>query len=59
MIVKMIPNIRNRMEAEIKKMEALIKKIQQIFNKDLKKLKNKRSAMNTITEIKKYTRGIH
>ena len=59
MIVKMIPNIRNRMEVEIKKMEALIKKIQQIFNKDLKKLKNKQSAMNTITEIKKYTRGIH
>ena len=54
MIVKMIPNIRNRMEAEIKKMEAPIKKIQQIFNKDLKNLKNKQSAMNnTITEIKK------
>ena len=56
MIVKMIPNIRNRMEAEIKKMEAPIKKIQQIFNKDLKNLKNKQSAMNnTITEIKKNT----
>ena len=54
MIVKMIPNIRNRMEAGIKKMEAWIKKIQQIFNKDLEKLKNKQSAMNnTITEIKK------
>ena len=59
MRVKMIPNIRNGVEAEIKKMEAWIKKIQQIFNKDLEKLKNKQSAMNnTITEIKKYSRGI-
>lgn len=56
----MIPNIRNGVEAEIKKMEAWIKKIQQIFNKDLEKLKNKQSAMNnTITEIKKYSRGIY
>lgn len=28
------------MEAEIKKMEAWVKKIQQIFNTDLEKLKN-------------------
>ena len=34
MIVKMIPKLRNRMEA-------LIKKIQEMFNKDLEELKNK------------------
>ena len=33
MIVKMIQNLRNRMEAQIEK-------IQEIFNKDLEKLKN-------------------
>ena len=34
MIVKMIPNLGNRMEAQIEK-------IQQMFNKDLEELKNK------------------
>ena len=46
MIVKMIQNLRNRMEARIEK-------IQEMFNKDLEKLKNKQSVMNnTITEMK-------
>lgn len=36
----MIPNIRNRMEAEIRKWRPGVKKIQQIFNTDLEKLKN-------------------
>ena len=34
MTVKMIKNLRNRMDAQIKK-------IQEMFNKDLKELKNK------------------
>ena len=42
MIVKMIQNLRNRME-----------KIQEIFNKDLEELKSKQTVMNnTVTEIK-------
>ena len=45
MIVKMIQNLRNRMEARIEK-------IQEMFNKDLEELKNKQTEMNnTITEI--------
>ena len=42
MIVKMMQNLRNRME-----------KIQETFNKDLEELKNKKAMMNnTINEIK-------
>ena len=38
-------------------MEAQIKKIQEMFNKDLVEMKNRKSAMNNIiTEIKKYIR---
>ena len=41
MIVKMIQNVRNRME-----------KIQETFNKDVKELKGKQTMMkNTINEI--------
>ena len=50
MIVKMIENLENRMEARIEKM-------QEMFNKALEELKNKQWVMNnTITEMKKYTR---
>ena len=42
MIVKMIQNLRNRMQ-----------KIQEMFNKNLEELKKKQTVMNnTITEIK-------
>ena len=44
-MVKMIQNLRNRMEAQIEK-------IQEMFNKDLEELKNKQKEMNnTITEM--------
>ena len=53
MIVKMIPNLGNRMEAQVKK-------IQEIFNKDLEELKNKQKVMNnTITEMKNTLEGIN
>ena len=40
-----------------KRMEAKIKKMQEMFNKDLEEVKNKQTEMNNIiTEIKKYTR---
>ena len=46
MIIKMIQNLRNRMEAQNEK-------IQEILNKDLEELKNKQTEMNnTITKIK-------
>ena len=52
MIVKMIQNLGNRMEARIEK-------IQEMFNKDLEELKNKETEMNnTITEMKNTSEGI-
>ena len=46
MIVKMIQDLRKRMEAKIKKM-------QEMFNKDLEELKNRQTEMNnTITDMK-------
>ena len=35
MIVKMVQNIENKMEAWINRLEAQIEKMQEIFNKDL------------------------
>ena len=49
MIVKMIQNLRNRIE-----------KIQETFNKDLEELKSKQTMMNnTINEIKNTLEGIN
>ena len=53
MIVKMIQDLRKRMEAKFKKM-------QEMFNKDLEELKNKQTEMNnTITEMKNTLEGIN
>ena len=53
MIIKMIQNLRNRMEAQIEK-------IQEMFNKDLEELKNKQTEMNnTINEMKNTLEGIN
>ena len=49
MIVKMIQNLRNRMEARIEK-------IQEMFNKGLKELNNKQTEMNNTITDEKYTR---
>ena len=52
MIVKMIQDLRKRMEANIENM-------QEIYNKDLEELKNKQTEMNnTITEMKTTLEGI-
>ena len=49
----MIQDLRNRMEAQIEKM-------QEMFNKDLEELKNKQTKMNnTITETKNTLEGIN
>ena len=53
MIVKMIQDLRKRMEAKIEKM-------QEKFKKDLEELKNKQTEMNnTITEMKNTLEGIN
>ena len=53
MIVKMIEDLRKRMEAKIKK-------INEMFNKDLEELKNKQTEMNNkITERKNTLEGIN
>ena len=38
-IVKMIQNLENKMKAQINRLEAQIKKMQEMFNKDLEKSK--------------------
>ena len=58
MIVDLIQNFGNKMEAQINGLEAQIEKIQEMFNKDLEELKNKQSTMsNGITEIKSHWRN--
>ena len=53
MIIKMIQDLRKRMEARVEK-------IQEMFNKDVKELKNKQTEMNsTITEMKNTVEGIN
>ena len=52
MLVKIIQTLRNRMEVPIKK-------IQEMFNKDLEELKNKQTEINnTIVEMKNTLEGM-
>ena len=41
MRVMMIQNLKNKMEAKINRLEEWIKKMQEMFSKDLEELKNK------------------
>ena len=60
MIVKMIQNLENKIEAWINTLEAQNEKTQKMFNKHLKELKNKQSTTNNeITEIKNTLEGIN
>ena len=53
MIVKMIQDLRKRMEAKTEKM-------QEMFNKDLEELKSKQTEMNNkITKMKNTLEGIN
>ena len=53
MKIKMIQNLRNTVEAQINQMEAQIEKIQEMFNKHLEDIRNRKSVMNKTTcEIK-------
>ena len=52
------PHLGNKMEAQINIMEGVTEKIQEMFNKNLKGIKNRHSTMNnTITEIKNTLKG--
>ena len=39
MIVKMIPNLENKMELQINRLETRIDKMQEMLNKDLEEIK--------------------
>ena len=53
MIVKMIQNLENKMELQMHRLETKIKKMQEMFNKDLEEIKKSQPIMNNaITEIK-------
>ena len=41
MIIKMIQNLENKMELHINSLETRIKKMQEMFNKDLKEIKKR------------------
>ena len=61
MIVKMIQDLRKRMEAKIEKMQEMFNKdLEELKNKHLEELKNKQTEMNnTITEMKNTLEGIN
>ena len=53
MIVKMIQNLENKLELQINSLETRIKKMQEMFNKDLEEIKKSQYIMNNaINEIK-------
>ena len=56
MIVKMIQNLKIKMESQINSLETRIEKMQERFNKDLEEIKMSQYIMNNaINEIKKNT----
>ena len=61
MIVKMIQDLRKRMEAKIEKMQEMFNKnLEEFKNKHLEQLENKQREMNnTINEIKNSLEGIN
>ena len=46
MIVKMIPNLENKMESQINSLETRTEKMQERFNKDLEEIKKSQYIMN-------------
>ena len=49
----MIQNLKHKMELQINRLESRTEKMQEIFNKDLEKIKKSRSIVNNATtEIK-------
>ena len=59
MIVKVIQNLENKIEAWINRPEVQNEEMKKMFNKDLEELMNKQSTINNeITEIKNTMEGI-
>ena len=53
MIIKMIQNLKNKIELQINNLETRIEKMQEMFNKDLEEIKKSQLKMNNaINEIK-------
>ena len=61
MIVKMIQDLGNRMEAKIEKIQEMFNKdLEELKNRHLEELKNKQTEMNTtIIEMKNILEGIN
>ena len=61
MIVKMIQDLRKRMEAKTEKMQEMFNKgLEELKNKHLEELKNKQTEINnTVTEMKNTLEGIN
>ena len=58
MTVKMIQNLENKIELQINSLEKRIKKMQEMFNKDLEEIKKSQYIMNnSINEIKNTLEG--
>ena len=58
MIVKMIQNLEKKIELQINSLETRIKKMQDMFIKDLEEIKKSQSIMNNaINEIKNTLEG--
>ena len=57
-IMKMIPNLENKLELQINSLETRIEKMQERFNKDLEEIKKSQYIMNNaINEIKNTLEG--
>ena len=52
-----IQNLENKMELQINNFQTRIKKMQEMFNKDLKEIKSQSIMNNAITEIKSALKG--
>ena len=48
MIVKMIPNLENKMDLQINSLETRTEKMQEKLNKDLDEIKKSKSIMNNV-----------
>ena len=58
MIVKMIQNLENKMELQINRLELRIEKMQEMFNKELEKIRKSQYIMhNELNEIKNIIEG--
>ena len=58
MILKMIQNLEYKMYQQIKRLETYVRKMQEMFNKDLEEIKNSQSIKNkAITESKNTLEG--